>query len=60
MLDFDLEKDCNIRFRFMIGVMVSTGKLTYVSLNFHNSVLASYNILSLSSLANQTYFTGQV
>ena len=44
----------------MIGVMVSTGKLTYVSLNFHNSVLASYNILSLSSLANQTYFTGQV
>ena len=44
----------------MIGVMVSTGKLAYVSLNFHNSVLASYDILSLSSQANQTYFTGQV
>ena len=44
----------------MIGDMVSTGKLAYVSLNFSNSVLASYNILSLSSLANQTYFTGQV
>ena len=44
----------------MIGAMVSTGKLAYVSLNFHNSVLANYNILSLSPLANQTYFTGQV
>ena len=41
----------------MVGAMVSTGKLAYVSLNFHNSVLARYNILSLGPLANQTYFT---
>lgn len=44
----------------MTGAMVNVGKQAYVSQNFHNSLLAIYNILLLSPLGNLTYFTGKV
>ena len=37
--------------------MVNLGKQAYVSQNFHNSLLAIYNILLLGALYNRTYFT---
>ena len=42
----------------MIGAVVNAGKLAYVSKSFHNSLLAIYNILSLSPLDNRTYYSG--